>query len=263
MAAAASGGLIVSFLLTRQSEIFGPLRASLQRRQAVLAAKCGRIRELQQLVGRGLAGLDECAVVTLTRDLWLVLASAQRLRTVPLPNMSSHSGDVEYDATSHADSEEPLDDSPLSLDDLLFHRRWQQCGFPGDGQPLSAFVSSGGGLLAARSLLGFIKNYGEAAAAMVVEFAQERGRYGSSLPVIASQLSRCVSELLHIMPTPSTPDDAPMQVVLIAQLFHKSICIFSAPNPMEYLLNEHLSRSHPPHESLLSTSSTWLSNLCG
>lgn len=84
MAAAAAGGGIVQFLIDNQSTVFNGMRYDLTQKQNLLAAKCSRIRQLQEDLSTGsintvfVEAVDEVHQAAI-RELWELLQAAERV----------------------------------------------------------------------------------------------------------------------------------------------------------------------------------------
>jgi len=82
MAAAAAGGGMVQFLIEKQADVFNAMRFDLTQKQNNLAAKCSRIRQLQEDLSNGVINtlfadvMDECNQANI-RELWKLLQAAE------------------------------------------------------------------------------------------------------------------------------------------------------------------------------------------
>lgn len=156
MAAVAAGALSVQFLIERQGEVFNAIRFDLTQRQNALAAKCGRIRQLQEELtsGSGINTVFTDAIdeegQSLIRELWKLLEAADKMVAFsPQAADSPQSGE--------GGGVEVVEVAEMSIADILNHGRWERCGLVAEANiPLQDFNSKYGHI-ALKSLVGFIK----------------------------------------------------------------------------------------------------------
>jgi hypothetical protein len=239
LAAAAAATPTTEFLIINEELVFKQLRESLMNVQSNLSGKCSCLRALQDVITAGIeldhlddssttkavttgapAAIEKLNLVsteTLTKAIWKLLATTEFKRRANgagsgdgnlAPKISMEECSVNL-GPSGVDLGKDNTTSSGSIEDILKSNRWEICGFPVDrGHPLADYAANG--LLAAHCTAFFLNRYRDEASEIVQQFVRNRSEF-CTFPQVCVQLTKFASDALGLLPTPLTPDHAPIQ----------------------------------------------------